>query len=535
VLVDCQYSGVWGDFLPVACRCGNVGDIVRILCPCSVGSSVVVLARVVIVSKCGDKLMRRIVLCATVILLLVTKTSAAVVTTPSDLIPGDQYRLAFLTSTHRNAASVNVGDYNAFVYNAAIAVPELASLGVGWNAIISTHNTDARDNTGTNPFLSSGVPIYLLNDTKLADDNNDLWDGSIDAPLNITELGGERLSQVWSGTITDGTASSKLPGSLQQLVGSSIGTEVTWIAQATHTGFGPFPFYGISNVLTVPTGLANPGFEITEITGGAFPTTFGDWTGDVSEIVTAQNSIIPAEGDKMLRFLNTSPTGPAFPGSSSDVWQLVDVSSLATEVTAGRVAVEVSALFNRVAGDLETDTEFSIEINALDGVPTDFLAQKVAGSELAISTTKIITDGEFWTWEEAGTSVLLPAGTEYIAIMVNAVENTVNDGVAPEFAGHYADDVAMAVTIVEPGDLNGDGLVDAADAGIMFGNWGSTVFGYFDGNLNGDEYIDAADAGIMFANWTGDTGPVGATVPEPTTSILALTALLLTFGRHRTH
>jgi hypothetical protein len=105
----------------------------------------------------------------------------------------------------------------------------------------------------------------------------------------------------------------------------------------------------------------------------------------------------------------------------------------------------------------------------------------------------------------------------------------VNDGLAPEFAGHYADDVAMTVNIVEPGDLNGDGLVDAADAGIMFGNWGSTVFGYFDGNLNGDAYIDAADAGIMFANWTGDAGPVGITIPEPTT----LTLLSLGYYRRR--
>jgi len=71
------------------------------------------------------------------------------------------------------------------------------------------------------------------------------------------------------------------------------------------------------------------------------------------------------------------------------------------------------------------------------------------------------------------------------------------------------------------GDLNIDGFVDASDAGVMFANWGPTTLGYFDGNLNGDAFVDAADAGIMFANWTGDTGPLSATIPEPTTLLLA--------------
>jgi hypothetical protein len=305
----------------------------------------------------------------------------------------------------------------------------------------------------------------------------------------------------------------------------------------------------VIQVIPGPPSLANPGFEIPETTAtGQFPTTFGDWAGDISEIVTAQNSILPAEGDQMLHFLNTSPVGPAFPGISSDVWQLVDVSSLAndidagrvvvdvsslaTDITSGRVVIELSALFNRVAGDLETDTEFRISIDAFDGVPADFYDKKVAGSELATTVAEIFTDGAFWTWEEADTSLLLPAGTEYIAIMVNAVENTVNDGVAPEFDGHYADDVVLTVNLVEPGDLNGDGLVDAADAGIMFGNWGPTTLGYFDGNLNGDAFIDSADAGIMFANWTCEVGPAATTIPEPSSLLLVGLGGLL-FGSRR--
>ena len=57
-------------------------------------------------------------------------------------------------------------------------------------------------------------------------------------------------------------------------------------------------------------------------------------------------------------------------------------------------------------------------------------------------------------------------------------------------------------------DLNGDGAIDAADAGIMFGVW-ATDGGDSGADLNGDGVVDAADAGILFAEWTGEA-PVAA-------------------------
>jgi hypothetical protein len=46
-----------------------------------------------------------------------TATSAISVpiTLPSGLNPGDQYRLAFVTSSTRDALSTNIADYNNFV------------------------------------------------------------------------------------------------------------------------------------------------------------------------------------------------------------------------------------------------------------------------------------------------------------------------------------------------------------------------------------------------------------------------------------
>jgi len=51
------------------------------------------------------------------------------------------------------------------------------------------------------------------------------------------------------------------------------------------------------------------------------------------------------------------------------------------------------------------------------------------------------------------------------------------------------------------GDLNGDGVVDGADLGILLSNWGTTSGGAAVGDLNGNCVVDGADLGILLANW----------------------------------
>ena len=57
---------------------------------------------------------------------------------------------------------------------------------MGSTSIASTALVDARDNTSTVPSTATGgslgVPIFLLNDMKLVDSNDDLWNGSLDIP-----------------------------------------------------------------------------------------------------------------------------------------------------------------------------------------------------------------------------------------------------------------------------------------------------------------------------------------------------------------
>jgi len=134
---------------------------------------------------------------------------------------------------------------------------------------------------------------------------------------------------------------------------------------------------------------------------------------------------------------------------------------------------------------------------------------------------------------DAGTYTLMETtgGT-----LTGTFDNVTDLGVYDDLFGVQYTATSVTLTLdfgLIAGDLNLDGFVDAADAGLMFGNWGPTTLGYLDGNLNGDAYIDAADAGIMFGNWTGDVGPALTTIPEPSALLLAGLAGCTLLGRRR--
>jgi hypothetical protein len=49
-------------------------------------------------------------------------------------------------------------------------------------------------------------------------------------------------------------------------------------------------------------------------------------------------------------------------------------------------------------------------------------------------------------------------------------------------------------------DLNGDGVVNGSDLGLLLGNWGCTGVGCI-GDLNDDGVVDGADLGMLLGGW----------------------------------
>jgi hypothetical protein len=194
-------------------------------------------------------------------LVTASAAQAALVVVPPGLNPGDQYRLVFVTSGTRNATSSNINDYNTFVTNqvtgSALAT-QLTTAGfnlgtITWKAIGSTAATSAKVNTGTDGSQPD-VPIYLIDGNKVANNNADLWDGSIQTQINRTQTDGTYSDQVFTGSDTNGSPLTNSLGAAISRTGASIFSDDSWISwsDANSQNFS-LPLYGMSSVLTVPT------------------------------------------------------------------------------------------------------------------------------------------------------------------------------------------------------------------------------------------------------------------------------------------
>jgi hypothetical protein len=194
--------------------------------------------------------------------------------------------------------------------------------------------------------------------------------------------------------------------------------------------------------------VTNPGFE----TGAPLknlPTTYGVWSGDSTEYVTAQYGIDPYENSQMLRFVGSSPNGAGPPGTAHDgtcvMWQLIDVSAYTGFIQSGAAFAEARMYCNRIYGDSETDTEFGIVIYAFSGDPSTFPGWV---GELFLARSfdpTLLSDGIVTTWEPVEAGLMLPIETDYIALLLYAFEKKKNDQRLPEFDGHYADWVTLAI------------------------------------------------------------------------------------------
>jgi len=190
------------------------------------------------------------------------------------------------------------------------------------------------------------------------------------------------------------------------------------------------------------------GFEVNTTTGLRLPTEYALWSGDIVEIVTAQNAIAPFEGAQMVHFMYTTPRGPAGGIIGSELWQIIDVSAYRGLIDSGRAVATTEGWFNRLGGeDPNIDTQFSIVLSAYAGSPGDFPGMWKQ-SELALVEGFAYTDGDTSTWEMATTSMMIPVNADFLVYRITATENVFDDASGIEFHGHYGDAFSLEITEV---------------------------------------------------------------------------------------
>ena len=192
-----------------------------------------------------------------------------VINAPPGLVPGDTFRIAFVTDGITSAESTDINFYNTFVNNDAIAQAGGGSVTYDgttliFSAIGSTATTSAIANIG-----ATGAPVYLSNGTLIASSDTTapggLWNdrGSaynvLLAPLNRDLLGVvSSYTIVCTGTNPDGTSAvyqalgftPPQSGYSNTIIGEIGQISSGWISNGSDD-FISLPMYGISQVLTV--------------------------------------------------------------------------------------------------------------------------------------------------------------------------------------------------------------------------------------------------------------------------------------------
>jgi len=196
--------------------------------------------------------------------------------------------------------------------------------------------------------------------------------------------------------------------------------------------------------------IANPGFEspIAPLADG-IPSGFGTWSGDFSEVVGAEQGIVPREGRMMFRFLRSDSKDPApSRANHGNMYQFIDVRSLREAIADGTATVDWSAWFNCVEESSEKPTQFEASMWAFTGEPSVVRANWVGNlhQELAYSTWRVTADRDPKTWQKISGSLIVPPDTDFLVIELKAIPGEKTPQEKPyRFAGHYADDVQLTL------------------------------------------------------------------------------------------
>jgi len=356
-----------------------------------------------------------------------------------------------------------------------------------------------------------GMPVLALGATATAATAEDgqlaVW-GYLGSLPNVPEAppgllyraasagGGGGLALLSDGTLADWGTSSTMPPPPPGLSYTAVATSqiVQWALRSDGQLVGGWP--------TSPE--LPPGVTYTAVATDSFA---GAWSWSPSPITTIAlrsdgNAVVwgrdyDVQGDGYEFYYVLSPPDPK-------------VSFAAVAMTLGR------SLLLQSDGLLYGD--------GVNGLPVGATYTAVAvGSAHSLA---LRSDGQIVAWGDnwAGQTDVpaLPPWVVYTAIAAAGAHNLAlrSDSelvawgdnwsgqldVPPAPAGHrytriFAGlDISMAIAApisTQPGDLNGDGIVDGADLGILLSNWGGKGVG----DLNDDGIVDGADLGVLLNNW----------------------------------
>jgi hypothetical protein len=186
--------------------------------------------------------------------------------------------------------------------------------------------------------------------------------------------------------------------------------------------------------------LVDPGFEVNPLDTASnvlnfFATYQGIWGVEAATITSAENGVTPAQGVQMLRMVDDGLT-------TTQGFQVTDVTSYAALIDSGGATVNLSALFN-------VDKAVPAAVSA---VYVQFFSAASYGSQIGSYIGSGLTlDTSPNTWETASISGGIPVGTRWLLSQVAYSDASL---VGIDGVGHpgYVDAADLTV-VPEPASL----------------------------------------------------------------------------------
>lgn len=204
------------------------------------------------------------------ILAVAARLTANPILVPPDLLPGDTYRLIFVTDATRDGTSSNIADYNAFVAAEVAGSPALFGLRTKWRALAATETVSAWANTGLDPndtttrfYNTRGELIVVGSPYAYASHQAAIFNAA----------GNPISTPVWTGS-TNGDSHFFSLGIRSAISGYS-NDLAAWSAGDARNVVVSLALYGLSDPLTVPASTDAP--EPSSLFSGATAVLMALW------------------------------------------------------------------------------------------------------------------------------------------------------------------------------------------------------------------------------------------------------------------
>ena len=187
-----------------------------------------------------------------------------------------------------------------------------------------------------------------------------------------------------------------------------------------------------------------------EVTG--LPSQIDQWSGDFSQLALAENGVLPASGNQMLRMLRADHEGKANPEGSycGDLFRIVDLRPYRDAIARGKGVAELSVQLNAAVFPEQEQYRGSIAMHA---ITEEFLRElspisrgDLTSSALAMGRqTCPQIDRDPATWQRIDCTLKVPAEADFLLIHIGIFHNPKFQN-RVEFSGHYIDDIRLTMT-----------------------------------------------------------------------------------------